>query len=266
MFDTVGDELQIYILSAIFPIIFCKNMATFSQASIIFLLMCVERCLAQACSQNQNKHLVGCQSGGHVPGGFCPGMKPPACERSKTVCACVRGYFQRWDGHCVRYRDCVFRTFEPNKFLSLEEDLVMVGLSTSIFENGTLKCFVSSLGEPIKHSFHRLVKYEKKAGRNWEKKHFDLRFYTSNHYGEKLLVRDAWASLPYGMERFSSVHTDDDCMILGKRPPYGKKTECTYWVPKSAVGNRKWICDFIFNEFCKSQAIVVNHTNIKTCY
>ncbi|XP_065285102.1 uncharacterized protein [Dermacentor albipictus] len=252
MFSTVGEKLS---YSA-------KSMTTFNQASIILLLMCVERCIAQECSKN--KHLVDCPSGGHVPGGLCPGMKSPACGRKKTVCACMSGYFHRWDGHCVHYRDCVFRTFEPGKLLNQKEDLIMVGLSTSIFEKGTLKCFVSTLAKPIKHEFHRLVKY-KEVGSNLLKKKLDLRFYTSKHYGEKLLVKDAWASLPYGMQRFSSLHANEDCMILGKMPPYGKKTECTYWVRESDVGNRKWTCDFIFDEFCKSQAIVVNKTNIYTC-
>ncbi|XP_054928536.1 uncharacterized protein [Dermacentor andersoni] len=238
-------------------------MTTFNQASIIFLLMCVERCIAKACSQN--KHVVDCPSSGLVPGGFCPGMNPPACERPEKVCVCMSGYFQRWDGACVPYRDCVFRAFNPEKLLSLDEDLVMVGLSTSIFEKGTLKCFVSTLVKPIKHKFHRLVTYKKEVGSNWLKMHFDLRFYTSSHYGEKLLVKDAWKSLPYGMERFSSLHATKDCIILGKMPPYGQKTECTYWVRRSVVGNRNWQCDFIFDAFCKFQAIVVNKTNIDTC-
>ncbi|XP_075555785.1 uncharacterized protein LOC142588166 [Dermacentor variabilis] len=153
---------------------------------------------------------------------------------------------------------------EPG-LLSLDEDLVMVGLSTSIFEKDTLKCFVSTLVKPTKHKFHRLVKYKQEVGSNWLKKQFDLRFYTSKHYGEKLLVKDAWDSLPYAMDRFSSLHASKDCIILGKMPPYGQKTECTYWVRRSVVGSRNWQCDFIFDAFCKSQAIVVNKKNIDTC-
>lgn len=179
-------------------------------------------------------------------------------------CACVKGTFQRWDGHCVPYRDCVVRTYNPEKLLSLDEELVMVGVSTSIFDQNTFKCFMSPRVEPVYYNFHRLVNYEKRVGGKWQKMKFDLRMITEYH-GERIIAEEASDSLPYGIDGFPVLHASEDCIILSRLPPDGKKTECTYWVRRSVVGNRNWRCDFIFDAFCRWQAIVVNHDNIKYC-
>ncbi|XP_054928540.1 uncharacterized protein [Dermacentor andersoni] len=253
MFATVGDELSYS----------TKSMTTFNQARIIFLLICAEWCIVQACRTTE--YMFWCHRNDYIPGVMCPGVQPWQCEKSKFRCACKEGTAQRWDAYCVPYRDCVFRAFYPEKLLMLDEDLIMVGLSTSIFEKDTLKCFVSSPFRRGSHKFHRLVKYKKKVGNQWQDMQFDLNLYTSVHYGETLLVKDAWTSLPYGIEDFPSLHADEDCIILGKMPPYGQKTECTYWVRRSVVGNRNWRCDFLFDNFCKSQAIVINEKNLNQC-
>ncbi|XP_054928539.1 uncharacterized protein [Dermacentor andersoni] len=238
-------------------------MTTFNQARIIFFLICAEWCIVQACKSNQ--YMYWCKRNNHILGALCPGVERRLCDKTKFWCACENGTAWTWDVRCVPYRDCVSRAFNPEKLLSQNEDLIMVGLSTSIFDQNTFKCIVSSLVTNKKNNFHRRVQYQKKVGHRWEKRQFDLTFYTSDQHRERLLVENEWESLPYGIEDFPTLHASEDCIILGKMPPYGEKTECTYWVRKSVVGNRKWSCDFMFDEFCKSQAIVVNHKNIITC-
>ncbi|XP_050037324.2 uncharacterized protein [Dermacentor andersoni] len=132
----------------------------------------------------------------------------------------------------------------------------MVGTTTTIFDQNTFRCFVSSLVEPVYYNYHRYVKYQRLVNGKWEHRQFDLRLYVEYH-GEKLLADEEQDALPYGIDGFPVLHADRDCLILSRLPPQGKKTQCTYWVRKSAVGNRNWKCDFIFDAFCRSQAIVV---------
>ncbi|XP_075554912.1 uncharacterized protein LOC142587636 isoform X1 [Dermacentor variabilis] len=229
-------------------------MATFIQAGILFLLMCWEWCIVQACKHNEHK--VQCYHHQGVPGNLCPGVERWPCSGTRKRCACVPETYQRWDAYCVPYRDCVFRTHKPEELLRIDEDLVMVGTTTTIFDQKILRCFVSSLVEPVYYNYHRYVKYQRLVNGKWEHKMFDLRFYTEYH-GEKLLAEEEHDALPYGIGGFPVLHADKDCMILSRLPPNGQKTQCTYWVRKSAVGNRNWKCDFIFDAFCRAQAIVV---------
>ncbi|XP_054928546.1 uncharacterized protein [Dermacentor andersoni] len=237
-------------------------MTTFIQTSVIFLLICGEWCIVQGCKHDEHK--VPCDRNVGVPGDLCPGVKRWECTGLRKRCACVKGTFQRWDGHCVPYRDCVFRTFYPDKLLSVAEDLIMVGLSTSIFDQRDFKCFISPRAKPVHYSYHRLVKYEKLVAYQWKKMEFDLRM-ISEYDGERVLAEEASDLLPYGMDGFPVLHASDDCIILARLPPLGKLTECTYWVRRSVVGNRNWRCDFIFDAFCKRPAIVVNKHNLHTC-
>ncbi|XP_075553838.1 uncharacterized protein LOC142586852 [Dermacentor variabilis] len=235
-------------------------MGKFTQAGILFLLMCLEWCIVQACKHNEHK--VHCYHHVGVPGDMCPGVERWPCSGTRKRCACVPGTFQRWDAYCVPYRDCVFRSRKPEELLSLEEDLVMVGTSTTIFDQNTLKCFVSSRVEPVYYNYHRLVKYQALVNGKWQHRAFDIRFFIEG-IGERLLAEEENDALPYGIYGFPVLHADKDCIILSRMPPYGNKTLCTYWVRRSAVGNLNWKCNFIFDAFCRSQAIVVK--NMKSC-
>ncbi|XP_075554913.1 uncharacterized protein LOC142587636 isoform X2 [Dermacentor variabilis] len=162
-------------------------MATFIQAGILFLLMCWEWCIVQACKHNEHK--VQCYHHQGVPGNLCPGVERWPCSGTRKRCACVPETYQRWDAYCVPYRDCVFRTHKPEELLRIDEDLVMVGTTTTIFDQKILRCFVSSLVEPVYYNYHRYVKYQRLVNGKWEHKMFDLRFYTEYH-GEKLLAEE----------------------------------------------------------------------------
>ncbi|XP_037576023.2 uncharacterized protein LOC119458265 [Dermacentor silvarum] len=207
-------------------------MATFIQAGIVFLVLCWKWCIVQACKHNEHK--VKCYHDVGVPGDLCPGVQRWPCSGTKKRCACVQGTSQRWDGYCVPHRDCVFRTHQPDKLLSLNEDLVMVGTSTTIFNQNTLRCFVSSLVEPVYYNYHRLVKYQILVKGKWEHRQYDLKMITE-YYGERLIAEEVFDLLPYGMDGFPVLHADQDCIILSRLPPLGNKTECTYWVRKSVV-------------------------------
>ncbi|XP_075554914.1 uncharacterized protein LOC142587636 isoform X3 [Dermacentor variabilis] len=134
-------------------------MATFIQAGILFLLMCWEWCIVQACKHNEHK--VQCYHHQGVPGNLCPGVERWPCSGTRKRCACVPETYQRWDAYCVPYRDCVFRTHKPEELLRIDEDLVMVGTTTTIFDQKILRCFVSSLVEPVYYNYHRYVKYQR---------------------------------------------------------------------------------------------------------
>ncbi|XP_037499954.1 uncharacterized protein LOC119373967 [Rhipicephalus sanguineus] len=230
-------------------------MTRFIEAGTFLMLMCSEWCIIQACKHNEHK--VKCYRHIGVPGRLCPGVERWPCSGTRKRCACVDGTAQRWDSYCVPYRDCVFRTHNPEKLLSLKEDLVMVGTSTTIFNQGALKCFVSKQMEPVYYNYHRSVNYKAKVGGRWEDRAYDLKMITEN-YGEKIIAEEVQDRLPYGMDCFPVLHADELCIILARLLPEGKKAECTYWVRRSHVENRNWKCDFIFDEFCRNQAIVVH--------
>ncbi|XP_070378109.1 uncharacterized protein [Dermacentor albipictus] len=50
------------------------------------------------------------------------------------------------------------------RLLSVAEPLIMVGLSTSIFDINSLRCFTSPRSNQNHYSYHRLVKYDKLVG------------------------------------------------------------------------------------------------------
>ncbi|KAL1445558.1 hypothetical protein MTO96_006655 [Rhipicephalus appendiculatus] len=114
-----------------------------------------------------------------------------------------RNRTERWDGYCVPYRDCVFRTHKPDKLLSLNEDLVMVGTSTTIFDQNTLKCFVSKQIEPVYYNYHRSVNYQVYAEGRWQNRSYELKMITE-YYGERIIAEDEYDRLPYGIDGFPS--------------------------------------------------------------
>ncbi|KAL1467434.1 hypothetical protein MTO96_042183 [Rhipicephalus appendiculatus] len=229
-------------------------MTRLIEAGVLFLLTYCQWCIIEACKHNEHK--VKCFHHEGVPGGLCPGVERWPCSGTRKRCACIPGTFQRWDAYCVPYRDCVFRTHKPEQLLSLNEDLVMVGTSTTIFNQNTLKCFVSKLKGPVHYNYHRSVTYKD----NWVNREYDIRIVTE-YYGERIVTEDAQDRLPYGMDGFPVIHADLNCMLLGRLLPEGQKSECTYWVRRSHVENRDWKCDFMFDEFCRNQAIVVRKRN-----
>ncbi|XP_075556633.1 uncharacterized protein LOC142588699 [Dermacentor variabilis] len=165
-------------------------MVTFIQASVIFLLMCGELGIVQGCKHDEYE--VRCDIKVGVPGDLCPGVTRWPCHYGHRRCACVKGTFQRWDAHCVPKRDCVIRAFDPGNLLGVQEDLIMVGLSTTIFDIKALKCFISPRAKPVHYSYHRLVNYQKFVGGKWQKMYFDLGI-TLQHYGERVMVEEGSA-------------------------------------------------------------------------
>ncbi|KAL1443672.1 hypothetical protein MTO96_045892, partial [Rhipicephalus appendiculatus] len=162
-------------------------MTGFIEAGTLLILMCSEWCVIQACKHNEHK--VKCYHHIGVPGRLCPGVERWPCSGTRKRCACVDGTAQRWDGYCVPYRDCVFRTHKPDKLLSLAEDLVMVGLSTTIFDQNTLKCFVSKQIEPVYYNYHRSVNYQVNVQGRWQNRSYELKMITE-YYGERIIAED----------------------------------------------------------------------------
>ncbi|KAK8777940.1 hypothetical protein V5799_020718 [Amblyomma americanum] len=71
--------------------------------------------------------------------------------------------------------------------------------------------------------------------------------------------------LSYSTQGYPVLHASETCIILAPLPRLGEKAQCTYWVPRSKIDNRDWRCDFIFDEFCNAQRIILSGTTLAAC-
>lgn len=189
-------------------------MQSFIEAGKLFILICCEWCMIQACKTNER--LVECYRATMIPGDLCPGVQRWGCEGRNQRCRCIEGTFQRWDAHCVQYRDCVFRAFDLDKLFGQQEELVMVGVTTTLFQQNLYKCFVTKKVDTEHHGYRRLVKYKELIRGRWETRQEKIKITVQKNGKEEitLLVRDRPRSL--------LLHANEHCVILGAYyPPYG---------------------------------------------
>ncbi|XP_075550462.1 uncharacterized protein LOC142584182 [Dermacentor variabilis] len=234
-----------------------------------FFISCSRQFFVRACRGNEAWML--CDEY-RLPEEACPGWHPTHCLADRGQCGCGDNAYRRKDGECVGYADCVPSEIKPLELLGSKHELVMVGASKSMIDSSKAKCFKTGLQWHKNGIYEHELQYEKfNKRKKWEKREISIELKVKKDNGESIIKVERAAIIKEPKKvserlnkRIQVLYANFLCLITGHENAGGKPL-CTYWVPKWALKQRNWPCQFKFNNTCDTPKHYNIHDFKKDC-
>lgn len=195
-----------------------------------------------------------------LPEPVCPNVEAKRCLADQYRCGCGQRYYRNKDRDCVIYADCVNREADLEKLLGGNHELIMIGASSDFVSFRKTRCFQSTFVSNSDRVYRGHITYWYWNARKvtWKIMELMTTFNVGKHYSETYLYAVNVSTKGGGTtedlkalhEKIYILHASYNCIITAHTRSRLEWPRCTYWMQKTQLGSRNWVCDFHFNHSC----------------